>query len=352
MQSRSQSPLQGSIAGSEKPVACLKGRTMERFIFGLLVALAVAGALATDSKLAAVAAPAPTPVALQYEEITRIEYPPATPIPPGSFDADRAAVIGSASTPAPARHGLFAGVLNGVQGAMGGMQSLQHGTLVRYTYYNGWVRIDNVTEQTATITKCSQHQYVTLDLLHHTYTIASTVPSPAPAPAPGGYPQQPTVVNQAPGTVDMTTQVQSRNLGPMTLEGISTHGSSDSISLVMAHATGSCRNGSISMQIVQYVSGIGIPRAYCPLPRVSGSMPQGTIVRGGCKPTFHGSVSGESLMTGNSNDLGMYRRATYGGAQSNGNNLGFVTEAGNVRWLYRADAEALFTIPPGFTRQQ
>ncbi len=326
---------------------------MKRFIFGSLAVVAVAGTLAVHAKLVAVASPGPTPVALQYEEITRIEYPPATPIPPGSFGADRSAIMASASTPAPSHHGLFAGVLNNVQGAMGEMQStLQHGTLERYTYYNGWVRIDNVTAQTATITKCSQHQYITLDLLHHTYTITSTVPSPAPAPAPGGYSQQ-GVTNEAPGTVDMTVQVQSQNLGPRTLEGIPTHGSHASISLVMSHATGSCRNGSMSMQIVQYVSGIGIPRAYCPLPRVSSMQgPGGTVVRGGCKPAFHGNASGESLMMGNGDDLGMYRRATYSSAQTNGNNFGFVTEAGSVRWLYKPDAEALFTIPPGFTRQQ
>ncbi len=326
---------------------------MPRFILGLLIALAIAGAVVDGPKVAAVAAPAPTPAALQYEEITRFEYPPATPIPPGSFDADRSAIMASASTPAPAHHGLFAGVLNNVQGEMGAMQSLQHGTLVRYTYYNGWVRVDNLTDQTATITKCSLRQYITLDLAHHTYTIASTVPSPAPAPAPGGYPQQPSTVNEAPGTADMTVQAQSQNLGPRTLEGIGTHGSSASISVVTTHATGSCRNGSVSMQIVAYVSGIGIPRAYCPLPRVSGTMPQGpgTIIRGGCKPTFHGSMAGASLVMGTSSNLGMYRRVTYATAQTNGNNMGVVTEAGNVRWLNRADADALFTIPPGFTKQ-
>ncbi len=328
---------------------------MERFVLGTLAAVAIAAAIATGSTAAnARPYPTPTPVALQYEEISRVEMPPATPIPPGTFQEDRATIMGSAeNTPAPHR-GLFSGVMNGYESAMNAMQSMRSGSLTRYTYYHNWVRTDDLVHQTATISKCDLHQYITLDLAHRTYSIASTVPSPEPAPMPQSY-GRPTVVNEAPGTEDLTVRANAQSLGPKTLDNVATRGSSASLSIVMANATGSCRNGSSSMEIVEYVSGVGIPRAYCPLPRVGGAMQPGeqTIVHGGCRPRIHGDASGMSLLSGTSSRLAMYRRMTYGGgAQTQGARIGMVTEAGNVRWLYKPEAEALFSIPPGFTRTQ
>ncbi|MHB8433241.1 MAG: hypothetical protein ACYC8W_06275 [Candidatus Tyrphobacter sp.] len=325
---------------------------MERFVLGTLAAVALAAAIATGSTVAnAMPRPTPTPVALQYEEISRVEMPPATPVPPGTFQDDRAAIMAAVeNTPAPHR-GLFSGVMNGYQSAMNTMQSMRSGFLTRYTYYRNWVRTDDVAHQTATITKCDLHEYVTLDLAHRTYTIASTVPSPQPAPMPQSY-GRPAIVNEAPGSEDLTVRASAQNLGPRTLDNVATHGSSASLSIVMSNATGSCTNGSSSMEIVEYVSGVGIPRAYCPLPRVSGAMQpaQQTIVHGGCRPRIHGNASGMSLLSGTSSRVTMYRRIVYGGEQTQGQRFGMVTEAGNVRWLYKPEAEALFSIPPGFTR--
>lgn len=328
---------------------------MERFFLGALAALGIAAVFATGSSAvnAAIPHPTPTPVALQYEEISRIEMPPVTPIPPGTFQEDRAAIMAaSASTPAP-HHGLFGNVMNGYQGAMNAYQQMRSGFITRYTYYHNWVRTDDLVHQTATIAKCNLHEYITLDLAHHTYTISGTVPSPEPAPMPQSY-GRPTVVNEAPGSEDLTVRASGQNLGPRTLENVPTRGSSATLSVVMANATGSCTNGSMSMEIVQYVSGIAVPRAYCPLPRTAGTMSagQGTIVHGGCRPRLHGDASGMSLLSGSSSHLTMYRRMTYGGDQTQGAHMGIVSEAGNVRWLYKPEAEELFTIPPGFTRTQ
>ncbi len=330
---------------------------MERFFLGTIAAVAVAAAIAMGSTAATAMprpTPTPTPVALQYEEISRVEIPPATPVPPGAFQDDRATIMASAeSTPAPHR-GLFSGVMNGYQSAMNAMQSMRSGTLTRYTYYHNWVRTDDLVHQTATISKCDRHQYITLDLAHRTYTISSTVPSPQPGPMPQTY-GRPTVVNEAPGTEDLTVRASAQSLGPRTLDNVATQGTSATLSMVMANATGSCRNSSSSMQVVEYVSGVGIPRAYCPLPRVEGAMQPGqqTIVHGGCRPRIHGNASGMSLLSGTSSRLTMYRRMVYGGGeQTQGQGVGMVTEAGNVRWLYKPEAEALFSIPPGFTRTQ
>jgi hypothetical protein len=318
-----------------------------------VAAVAVVIAASVQSPGARAAAPRPTPVALQYEEITRFVFQ-ATPEPPGFFQEDRQTIVAAASAPAPQHHGIFGGIMNSVQTAMNAMQSLRNGILTRYTYYNGWIRTDDVAAQTATIEKCNLNQYIKLDLAHQTYSIESTLPSPEPAPAPA-MPGGTTTVSAAPGTMDLTVTATGQNLGPRTIEGFPTHGDSASITMAMTHATGSCRNGSMSMQVVEYVSGLGVPRAYCPLPRVSGMpvTPQQFVVRGGCVPHIHGSASGMFESHGSSNRLAMYRFMTFGaGSGGQSGSAGALTEAGNVQWLYRPQAEALFSIPAGFTRTQ
>jgi hypothetical protein len=154
---------------------------MERLVFVSLITLALVGAVVTGSRVVSASPPpASTPVALQYEEISRFAFGEATPVPPGNFEPDRANIIASAGASQPQHHGLLSGVMNGYQSAMSGMQAMQSGTLTRYTYYHGWIRTDDVVHQTAVITKCDLHQYITLDLAHHTYSISSTVPSPVP----------------------------------------------------------------------------------------------------------------------------------------------------------------------------
>lgn len=319
---------------------------------GLLATIVVlsANALAPTARAAS---PRPTPVALQYEQITRMVFQ-ATPEPPGFFQTDRQQITGAAGTPAPQHHGVFGGLLNSVQSAENTMQSLRNGVLTRYTYYNGWIRTDDVVAQTATIEKCDLHQYITLDLARHTYSIENTMPSPQPAPSPGA-PGGTATVNEAPGTMDIAVTASSQDLGQRTLEGISTRGQSSSYTLAMTNATGSCRNGSMSMHVVEYVSDLGIPRAYCPLPRVGGmpSSPQQVVVRGGCRPHFHGGASGAFAFGGSGDHLAMYSFMTVAtGTSGEGGNAGALTESGNVQWLYKPQAESLFTIPPGFTRTQ
>lgn len=318
---------------------------MERLVFASLVALALAGAVVSGSRVGSASPyPTPTPVALQYEEISRFAFGEATPVPPGYFEPDRANIIASAGTAQPQHHGLLGGMMNSYQSAMTGMQAMQSGTLTRYTYYHGWVRTDDVVHQTAVITKCELHQYITLDLAHHTYTISSTVPAPAPAPGPGMYGHS---GNGSPGTVDMSLTGTSTNLGPRTLEQIPTHGGAYAMTMAMTNATGSCSNLSMTIHMTAYISRIGLPRAYCPLPRTTagGGMPGGPS----CSPRIH--MSGVSMAPfGESDHLAMYKLVTFSNPQMGGETGGMVTEAGNVRWLYKPEADALFSIPPGFTQ--
>jgi hypothetical protein len=361
---------------------------MRRGILGLTalgILIAALSGVRTGPTVAS-AAVGPTPVALQYDEIVRIVIPTATPPPPGSFLADYQAIVGnagsqsasdqgaSAATPTPAPHrgglgGLIGSVLSGsapsgggnqsggnpYAGAMNSMQNMMSGHLVRYAYYHNWIRTDDVVGQTATISKCDVHQFITLDLAHHTYTMSDTTPKSCPSNVPmmGGYQGGSQQQQQAPGTADMTISGTATNLGPLTIDGIPTTGSSRSLSMNTTNATGSCKDNSMSMQMEQYVSQIVPPRPYCPITH-SGvpQSPAEAVSSGGCKPRMHVDGAGVGAGFGDSGrQLVMYLRMNMQGG-SGGGGMSMVTQRGNVKWLYTPQAEALFSVPPGFTQTQ
>ena len=284
------------------------------------------------------AAATPTPAALQYDEINRIAVAPATPPPAGSFPADYQALIAAGN--------VEGGGIEAAAKKM--MQRMKVGALSRYAYYKGWIRTDDPMAQTAVIEKCQEHQYINLDLAKKTYSIA-TVQPPCPSSIPsmggntmGGGPPQ-----QQPGTVDMTMSGTSKSLGPLTIDGIATVGSDNNVSMSMANATGSCQNGSFSMAMTKYVSQIHVPRAFCPLPKTmsAGGMAQRN---GGCQPHMHFSGSGNPM--NDMDRLVMYSLMDTANAGGRGG-AAIVIERGNVKWFSGADADALFSIPPDFTKQ-
>jgi hypothetical protein len=321
-------------------------------VAALAVAIALFVAFARSPESTAGAAMAtPTPAALQYEEIGRIVLG-GTPPPPGSFQDDRAAVVAAANTPAPA-HGLFGGIQNTMNQAMSQVHALQTGTLTRYTYFNNWVRTDDVVDNTAVIVKCDLHQYISLDLAHRTYRVTSTVPQTQPMPAAGPYAPQP-ATSAEPGTADMTLTGSRQNLVSQTLDGVPTQGQSAEFTMSTTNATGSCKNSSFSINLTEYVSNIRIPRPHCPLPeaRVPQSPRAWVSHPGGCTPRIHGSASGMEGLMDTGDRLAMYRVMSMSGAEASGRTFKTVTEAGNVRWLGASDAQGLFAIPDGFTQQQ
>jgi hypothetical protein len=309
--------------------------------------------------------PTPTPVAIQYDEIQRMVVAPATPPPPGSFQDSYKTIMANAQSnqSQPAQPHGMGGMLGGMMGghapdmsrANGMMSMMRDGHLTRWTYYwvKQWVREDDPVAQTATITKCAQHQIINLDLAKKTYTVVNTGANGCPPSPPagmgsmGGGPMG--QADQSPGTVDLTITNTTKNLGPMVLDGIQTTGSSSDLSMQMTNATGSCKNSSNQMSVVQYVSDINKQRAYCPLPRRANSLPSNpseAAARGGCKPTMHGSASGMPSLAGNGSKLEMYYLLSM---SSNGRNFGSLTQRGNVAWLLQAQTDPLFAIPDGFT---
>ncbi|MGB6985760.1 MAG: hypothetical protein WBD74_07265 [Candidatus Aquilonibacter sp.] len=356
--------------------------------FGLLLAPGSPGTVAVA------ATPTPTPVALQYDEISRVIMAPGTPPAPGAFAADYQlamsapppqATPSNIQTPAPRPHGIvgsLSGVIPGMpggsnteEGAPGdasgaggpGMHGMPAGTmtmmnimrtghLVRYTFYytKGWIRQDDPVAQTATISKCNEHVFITLDLAKKTYTQTSTqgssdcfqMPTMGGPAGRGGSASR----NTAPGTEDLTIDATLQNLGPKTIDGIPTNGASSDLTMASTNATGSCQNSQFSVSQVSYISNITKPRAFCPLAAAPGvaTDPTQIAAQGGCKPTLHGTGS----MNFNSTKLEMYLLMSTTPQQSRGRSIGMLTERGHVTWLLKAQADPLFEVPAGFAPAQ
>ncbi len=318
----------------------------------VLAAAAVAFAAffvpATRTHVAIAAAATPTPAALQYDEINRMIIPPATPPAPGTFQTDYQTVM----TPPAQHHGLGA-VVNSVMGNPEEMMNrMSRGNLTRYTFYEGMIRTDRPVEQTAIVEKCEQHQYVSLDLKNKTYTIENTQP---PCPSPAGMPAQAggdDSSRPATGTADITMSGTSNDLGPLAIDDIATVGYDQNLQMRTTNATGSCRDNNFSMAQTKYISQVRVPRPYCPLPKTMTT--GGMMARssgGGCEPRMHlrGSLAGVN----DGDRLVMYLRMQFGQADSsNGGGMNMVVERGNVKWFGGPDADALFTIPAGFTESK
>lgn len=346
----------------------------------------------------AVPAAAPPP-GIAYDEIVRIVVN-QTPPPPGNFQADLAAIASAtpapvAATQPPRKRGLgnlgsLAGaVLSGNPNAVAGavaeeavsgaveaaverslsaqyaglaaiMNSFLQPHVVHYAYWNGWERVDDTALQTATIRKCDIGQVIRLDLARKTYSIYApgSEPEPTSRPVPRTRGRQQPANPEEPGTANASFALTTRSLGPKAIENRPTTGYSTTATFAMTNATGSCRNGTGSIETVEYLPAIARPSVtQCPIRRSAVPEEPTEIVAppsGGCRPTFSAQKSGPALP---SNRLSLYtlvRMSGGGGASpapqaSGANAFAFLTERGNLKGLGPGDA-SLFAIPQGFTK--
>ena len=347
--------------------------------------------------LAPSAAPAP---GLAYDEIVRVVVG-ATPPPPGAFQFDLAALSQAAAAPTPTpgakRRGLGFGaiagaVLTGSPGAIGGAvaddavsnamdSTLQRSLggqfaalgasirgflqphLLHYAYENGWERIDDTTMQTATIRKCDIGQVVHLDLAKKTYTVYDPNSEPTAAPAAptashGSRATPPT--NAPPGTTVADISMTTKALGPMRIDGEPTSGYESTAAFATTQSTGSCRDGSASIQTADYFSSrnrptvTSCPVRRAPLPESASDLAAPSQSTGGCRPTLTFHQSGPAMPAGK---LSLYTLVTMSGANGatpapapgNAAGIGFLTERGNLKTLGIADA-GLFSVPADFTK--
>jgi hypothetical protein len=369
---------------------------MLRPLLRVSAALAFAGLIAPG-----VPSAAPGP-GIAYDEIVRVVVN-ATPPPPGNFQADLAALnspqpIAASPTPAPRKRGISIGniasviagggnggdvagavagnvVANAMDNAVQNSLGAQFGGfaaaarnfltphLMRYAYWNGWERIDDVTAQTATIRKCDAGQVLHLDLAAKTYAVydPSSEPTPTPAPAlrPSRGRSQPQPGEPAPpGTAVVSLTEATRPLGAQMMENQKATGYDTTTTFASAQSTGSCHDGSATIETVQYLSTIPRPTVnMCPVRRApvptTASEAVAAPPSGGCRPTFSANRTGP---TPPSNRLALYSLVTFGtgnGATpapaAQGSGVGFLTERGNLRTLGPADA-GLFSAPQGFVK--
>jgi len=307
--------------------------------FALIALAAVLAAFTYSTGSRGIAAtPKPTPVALQYDEITRMAVAPNTPAPPGSFHDDFVAAMN-----APAQETQIdpeaAAAMSRLGIKMPNIPGLGAVHPIRYAFYRGWIRVDDLLAKTAEIRKCDVHQYISLDLDKKTYHISDT--SSGGSVSSAGYGGRGR--NEGPGTAVLTVSRKSTNLGAMTLDGIPTKGYDLTNSMSMTQATGSCQNANFSSSQTEYVSQIRQPQTFCQLPNAAMGMGSAS---GGCNPTFKAEGSGGGPPM---DRLVMYSRTQF--AAGGGEVPASVLERGNVRWLFKPEAEQLFSIPPGFTQQ-
>ncbi len=367
-----------------------------------LLRLSAAVALAVlVAPLSPSAAPAP---GIAYDEIVRVVVG-ATPPPPGTFQTDVAALNSAATaaaatpTPAPRRRAglgfgalagaMLGGGIGGVGGAVAGnaasnsmddsmqsfgpqfaslgiaFRSFLQPHLMRYAYYNGWERVDDVAAQTATIRKCDIGQVYHLDLAKKTYSVYDPNSEPAatgPAPGPQRAARPATPVEAAPpGTAVADISTTTKALGPLRIEDQPTTGYDSTASFSTTQATGSCRNASMSITTEEYISALNRPAVTsCPVRRApipqsateAVTPPQNT---GGCRPTMTFHTSGPPVPAGK---LALYTLVTMSGmgggatpapGASSAPGVAFLTERGGIKTLGAPD-EALFGIPNDFTK--
>ncbi len=372
---------------------------MKRSLLRLTGAIAIFLLLAPSRPFAA------PPPGLSYDEIVRVVIN-ATPPPPGSFQTDLAALqapaVASSPTPAPKKRGISLGNIasavlggnvggaagaiagdaasNAIGNAMDAQLGAQFGALaasmrgfltphlLRYSYYNGWERIDDVTAQNATIRKCDAGQVITLDLAKKTYAIldpnseaAMTSARPAaPEPRKGRDPGAASAP-AAPGTANFDVIATTKSLGSQRNENLATVGYDSTAAVAVTKSTGSCRDGSFAIKTTEYYSTLNRPKVTaCPLRRAPIPQTVNDVMTppqssGGCRPTVTFHQSGPAIPTAK---LPLYSLVTMnaaGGpspapaASGTPSGIGFLTERGNLKTL-DATAAGLFEIPAGFAK--
>jgi hypothetical protein len=338
----------------------------------------------------------PSGSGLAYDEVVKF-VGAASPPPPGSFKADYGAIVNgsaqSAAAPAPQRHRMSFGNIasqilggrgaadavagdaaetaaqNGMEGALsrtlGGMlngfSSLLRGHAERRSFYNGWERVDDPVEQTATITKCDRHEVIKLDLAKKTYSVTDTNAHSEAAAATGTAPRRSSERTAPahpaqPGTMKLELARTGSALGGKTIDAVPTSGYASTFAMTASDATGSCRNGRFSVTHTEYVSAYDEPRAYCPLARVEHvnypTQPTDFVTgppSGGCKPAITARNSGPSEPSGRLPLYSLMTMAGHGDSAATGGGFSFLIERGNLKQLGAADAN-LFEVPAGFKK--
>jgi hypothetical protein len=263
---------------------------------------------------------------------------------------------------------------NAMQQSLGGqfaslgasMRSFLQPHLMRYAYYNGWERVDDISMQTATIRKCDIGQVYQLDLAKKTYAVYDpnsepTPVAPAPPPQRGARPSAPGAP-APPGTAVADISTAVKPLGQLRIENQLSTGYASTATFATTQATGSCRDASMSITTEEYLSPLNRPAVTscpvrrAPIPQSANEAVTPQQSTGGCRPTMAVHTSGPPVPAGK---LALYTLVTMntsaaatpapGANGSAATGVGFLTERGNIKSLGTTDV-GLFGIPSDFTK--
>ena len=278
--------------------------------------------------LVVAATPTPAPIALQYDQITRVIVAPASPPAPGGFSNDyklamsarpaqaesssfiqtpalaQKTIVGPESVPGePGGTNTAESINDAVSNGAGqnaaasrstvALRAAHNGYLIRYTLYpaKSWMREDDPVMQTATITKCDEHTTILLNLAKKTYAQTRSDCPQSSASQPGDL------------AIDASA---TQDLGSQTIDGVATTGSSVKVSEQETCAI--------------YVSKIPKPPG----------MP----------------VTGQAACDQTSSTLAMYVLAN---TTANGRMVQTLIERGHITALDASSADPLFEVPAGFS---
>ena len=234
----------------------------------------LAGAALSAAVLAAAAiAPASRVLAassgLAWDSVTKVSRSgDAATMQPGSFDQDYAQAAAVAPPPDSSGGGMMGKMKQAMAMAQHLQALLQSGFAERHYVAGSKERVDQVSDQTATILDCAAGTITTLDLRRKTYRVASlTVPSASTSSGGASGPQ--------PGpTSDVTSiaiTIANTALGTRNLGGQPAKGFSSEMSFKETNASGASQ--SYNGDLVSYYSSYANPAPACerPSPGTSGS---------------------------------------------------------------------------------
>jgi len=194
----------------------------------------------------AVPTPAQTPeqAGVAYDEI-RWRAVDAKPLPPGSFEADRAQLM-QRVVPTERYPDVDGNVLGNLGADLMTMQP-QFVAIYRYSYLGDWVRVDDLLAQTAAIARPDKGETIFLNLHSKTYhTVAAPAkpgPIPETSPSPSAGPPAPD---------NYRIEVTSGRAPAMALDGLPATGMSLDGKLTTVHATSGCIDMQGSMHWLLY----------------------------------------------------------------------------------------------------
>lgn len=297
---------------------------------------------------------------LAWDQVTRFSMDGSTPQP--NFAAD----FQVASQPAQAqtqRGGMFGGITNAMNAAMGAMQMMKTGIAERHFVAGSFERTDNVAQQTATITDCAARTITTLNLAKKTYRVVSMDRAQTPPSVGKPGPQAPAPA-ATPDDTRYKISYASQALGPKQIDGVNTDGYSAVMTITVMRPNTDPQ--TINTNLTEYISTYAQPQQSCPSRLAMGGDAGGAGAMGamsanmnmthminaamrtpGGDPRFTFSSSGPALPSGRLDLFSVYQ---FAGQQGGGRGFATIIERGNVHQVGDGD-KSIFGIPPDFTQE-